>query len=541
MDIPEKLKQALAAADEAYLAGLSNKGTLNRGKKDLDGMTDVTVIPSDTEIQVQWGDVRCAIREPLGSSGCSCPSTAFCRHRVSAILWLKARLGDSPEPARSPDFQSLRAYPADKLARILGTSKLSALRFRLESGIRPEMDQGAVIRVELPWAGVNVRLLEPLEHSTCACHSTGLCVHKAEALLWWQLHENIITPEQLPLPSAAPTLDTEQLRGICRSVQETLSSLMAWGLGRASPEICQTLERMASLCHTAGLPNLERSLRRLSGEYDACFARSAGFRDTVLLERLSHTYRLAQATEQATEEQLSGLAGEFREEYRNAGNRKLYLLGSRIYSEKNGYAGTIYYFRDMEQQCWYAFRHIRPTFYEGRAQKVPKHASPWGLPCTLDKLWKNSMELTGAKANRHGNLSATSECSAAILGPMAPAAAIPEEEICMDFRALLGRSDPSRSERQRLALIRAAGMEVQPYDSIRQIYTLRLLDSFGRDVWLKVPYSKDNSSVIDWLERLTEGQVPTDRAPVFFGILSRESDRLTFSPIECFTDWEGQL
>lgn len=32
---PEGLREALARADEDYLMGLSNKGTVNRGKKDL--------------------------------------------------------------------------------------------------------------------------------------------------------------------------------------------------------------------------------------------------------------------------------------------------------------------------------------------------------------------------------------------------------------------------------------------------------------------------------------------------------------------------
>ena len=86
MELPDKLKSALAAVDDAYLAGLSNKGTLNRGKKDMEALTDVTVTPADGGIAVQWGDVRCVIREKLGSSTCSCPSSGFCRHRVAAIL-----------------------------------------------------------------------------------------------------------------------------------------------------------------------------------------------------------------------------------------------------------------------------------------------------------------------------------------------------------------------------------------------------------------------------------------------------------------------
>ena len=39
MNIPESIWAALAAADDDYLVGLSNKGTVNRAKKDLAGLT----------------------------------------------------------------------------------------------------------------------------------------------------------------------------------------------------------------------------------------------------------------------------------------------------------------------------------------------------------------------------------------------------------------------------------------------------------------------------------------------------------------------
>ena len=68
MELSPALANALASADETYLLGLSNKGTLNRGKKDLEGLADVTVTVAGTECTVRWGDTECTIRAPLGSS-----------------------------------------------------------------------------------------------------------------------------------------------------------------------------------------------------------------------------------------------------------------------------------------------------------------------------------------------------------------------------------------------------------------------------------------------------------------------------------------
>lgn len=541
MDFPEKLKTQLASVDEEYLIGLSNKGTLNRGKKDLATLEDVAFSAAGEEITVQWGDVQCVVRYPLGSSTCSCPSSSFCRHRITAILWLKARMDAAPQPTKIPDFQQLRDYPVDKVMRILGPRRVSAIAFRQESGILPNIEQSSVVSVELPWAGVSVRLLEPLEHSTCSCHSSSFCVHKAEALLCWQLLQGIIRPEQIQTKSESQSLNPEQIRGICRGVREVLSSLMASGLSRTSPEICQTIERMASLCHTALFADLERSLRRLWGEYSACFARSAGFRDTVLLERLSHSFRLAGALENASDEELPVLAGTFRDEYRQVGDLQLYLLGSRIYTGKNGYAGTIYYFWNRKTEDFCSFRHIRPTFYEGKAQHIPKHTAPWGLPCTLDKIRNNSLDLTSAKMNSSGNLSSTTECIATLIGKANPGTVIPDRHLCRDFRELLERSAPAHSENRRLALICPTKLEEQPYDAIRQVYSLRLLDAHGHDLWVTVPYDPENARVIDALERLTRGLAGTSsHAPVFFGILYREDNRLKCYPIEYFLNWEEQ-
>ena len=47
MEIPENLRTALASADDAYLIGLSNKGTVNRAKKDLAGLSPTAEIGSD--------------------------------------------------------------------------------------------------------------------------------------------------------------------------------------------------------------------------------------------------------------------------------------------------------------------------------------------------------------------------------------------------------------------------------------------------------------------------------------------------------------
>ena len=231
MQLPKALSAALAAADENYLIGLCNKGTVNRAKKDLAVSASPETMPGQDGVTVRLGDISCLITAPLGESRCSCPSSAICRHRIAAILWLKGRLDAGPDPAAPPprpEFQELRAYPPEKLAKQLGSKRLSAALFRHQSGSGPQITEASVVTVDMPWLPACVRLLEPLEHSTCTCHSKVFCPHKAEALLYWQLKEGVADPSLLqPAQPAGAALDLEAARGVCRAVQEALAAQLA--------------------------------------------------------------------------------------------------------------------------------------------------------------------------------------------------------------------------------------------------------------------------------------------------------------------------
>ena len=87
----EELKRLLLQADDEYLAGLSNKGTVKRAYKDLE--QEKPSARWDGEgAEVAWKEASCRVRAPLGDSSCSCPSRSVCRHLIGAILYLKKEL-----------------------------------------------------------------------------------------------------------------------------------------------------------------------------------------------------------------------------------------------------------------------------------------------------------------------------------------------------------------------------------------------------------------------------------------------------------------
>ena len=68
MQLPKALSAALAAADENYLIGLCNKGTVNRAKKDLAVSASPETMPGQDGVTVRLGDISCLITAPLGES-----------------------------------------------------------------------------------------------------------------------------------------------------------------------------------------------------------------------------------------------------------------------------------------------------------------------------------------------------------------------------------------------------------------------------------------------------------------------------------------
>ena len=415
MNIPENLRAALAAADDAYLTGLSNKGTVNRAKKDLEKLTPTAEAAGEMAV-VTMGGETVMLTAPLGKSMCSCPSTSMCRHRIGAMLWLRDQAGTA-EP-KKPEFETLKAYPTEKLIKQLGQKRVAGILFRQRSGTGPWIEESTIVRVELPWHPAVARLLEPIGDSTCSCHSRSFCNHRAEALLYWQLQKGIVNPEDLEPEVEETGPDPERTKGVCSAVCQVLSEQRTTGLSRMSAEVRDTVERMASLSHTAGLPDLERALRNLHGEYEAYFSRSATFRENALLERLGRAYRLAAAMEQAEGPALRKLAGVFREEYTRCADLKLYLLGLREYVGRSGYGGTIYYFFERDTHEFYTFRDLRPNYYETRRRK--QDAAPWGMPCTLRKAFSCAMDLKGPKVNDSNNLSASQDTEAVYLGSAKP-------------------------------------------------------------------------------------------------------------------------
>lgn len=574
-------------ADDDYLTGLSNKGTVKRAYKDL-AQEQPVLDWQDETAAVRLKEETCTIRLPLGESGCSCPSRSICRHVVTAILWLRQEFAQEAETAKTGNgepqpeagdgepqsgavdssagetvdettgeeepasaFAELLQYPPRRLKQICGSRRFARLLACTRTGEFPRAQESAsTVTVELPWEGETVKLLEPLAYSTCTCHSRELCAHKAQALLIYQLQKGAYTLKDLEaLQEEAKGRDSGQLRTACERIQRELEQQAGAGLSRQPPETVDGLLRLSVLSHQAGLAALENGLREAANEYRLYFARSAAFRDGELFGRLLSLYARAEALLRTEDEgSIQELAGHFRDTYEPAGTLFLHGAGVRSFTSRNGYEGEIYYFLEENQKRWYTWTDARPTFYEGN-KRPPRGAAsgsavPWGLNCPKRELPSTSFILRDAKTAPGCRLSASQESKAEITGKSIFGQGALAEAVCWDYGELLeayrrhrqtGTQDGERREYP--VLVGAVRWDETSFDKVQQRFSWAVYDRLGRRLFLSLRYTKEEKLTISLLERLEQrlrGKTfSAGRSSIlFFGTLYLEGGRLCLYPIE---------
>lgn len=604
----ETLRECLKRADDDYLAGLSNKGTVKRAAKDLEKETPkVSWLEKEeggkaAEAEVAFHEQTCRIRVPLGESTCTCPSRSICRHVTAAILWLKRaeeqnvteaggeipdqKKGEAggPEPipgTNAPELSSLFDIPLSRLTRAAQGAGLKALLAHVRRGELPGLKESSVVSVRLPWSGETVRLLEPVEYSSCTCRSRNLCTHKAQAILLYQLAKKRLSAETL-LAAGQKTdsdaYDRDKMREAAQAVLASLEEQLSIGLSRQSADIPERLERLAVICHRAALARLESGLRAAAAQYRGYFSRSAVFRDDKLLKTLLSLSRLGRDLEQALESEnesqasgkadpaqgaalspsLATLAGRFRSAYEPVQTLHLIGMGVRAFLGQSGYEGETYYFLEPDQKKWYTYTDARPVFYEGvrkRGAQAQEGPPPWGLPGSRETLCGCEFRLTGVKVSAGGRLSASQETKGEILGRRMLSRAM--EMSFWDYGALLAHffAFPAASDipdalaetavpayapgteagRERLALVGAVRWGETSFDPVNQRFSWSLYDAAGRELRIAVSYTQKDGLLISLLERIGKklAKHPPD-CLLFLGNVYLDDGRLCLYPIECF-------
>lgn len=442
-------------------------------------------------------------------------------------------------------WQEILAQPRKPLLRALGSKGLRRLVTAMEAENMPQVERGTVVRMQLPGQDMTVKLLSPLEYSTCTCHKKELCSHKAEAILWCQYLEKQLTAQDLAGElEQEPSFDMQELQDMAGQVKDCLEHLLETGLARSSAEQAQELERLAILCHNAGLPGWEGDIRALAEGYEKYLRRAAGQTMEKLAGQLQRLYDKTVQLGRLVDEALSNagsaisriqaLAGEFRSEYLPVGDLELTGITMEHFVSDSGYEGDTIYFLEIATGTWYTYTNARPTFYEGKKRSgyQEKASAPWGVPLSLEGLASVRLQLRGAKCDAGGRLSSTQETRGEILGKSELTAAKLEGWYYREYDRLFAEQIPEpgkkdRSGYPRLVFVQAARFEQGRFNEITQKLELPIWDEAGRRVLVELPYSKRDEDSIRYLERLKKKQ-----QPCFLGRVYLQGSQICLYPVD---------
>lgn len=576
-------KNRLADVDDEYLIGLANKGIVKRAYKDKEeGSAEIRKIGEEAEVKV--GEETVTVRFPLGESKCSCPSRSICRHVVMAVLVLKEsakgdteeeekpkqaeemqqeemprgesessgqaekalKKSDSPQTleavsAISKLLEEVCSYPMNSLKKTLGARHLQSFISQMKAGVRPEINYSSVITVRLPQQEMTVKLLSPLEYSSCTCHKKDFCIHKAAAVLWCQLDKKVITEEML-IGEAAENqeYDMEQIREAAGQMKTFLEELLGTGLSRTSPDVLDYLERLAIISHNANLPNFEGYFRALFDSYGKYLKRTASFQTRELMGQITRLYRRTELLLKAENKiEIAEYAGEFKAEYVPIGNLDLIGIAIEYFKSQTGYEGETIYFLEEHTKEWYTYTVARPVFYESGRKRgnTEKGQAPWGLLISLEELARKRIHLSGAKCDERKRLSSSQETKGEVTGERNLTWKELDGWYYQDFQKLFleqigkGRGEWLRAQKGgkdsvKLVVLQPDSIEKAEFSETGQQLSMVLYDKAGREIIVEVVYSRKEEWGIRYLERIREGRIP-----YFLGKIYLRDGRIRMYPV----------
>lgn len=538
------IQNALAAADEAYLIGLSNKGTYKRACKDAEA-ADISVSYGENTAEVSIGGEVCRITDPLWESTCSCPSRSVCRHLIAAIVWLREHLEGEEAEEDAPDLPDMPAELPEALKQALAGVSLAELKRAMGSRFSAivkglpdiQLEESSILSGTLP-DGTSVRLLFPLEGSACACHKKELCAHKAAVILAWQAREGLCDPEALlQEETALPAEEADRIRESAADSCALLQDVLHWGLVRLPESLTEHLEAAAVRSHSLEMAEAEQLLRSIGTALEESRERRAVFRTEVLAGRICRAalHLRALQGETLTEDML----GQFKRSYEaEPDDLTLLPIGERKVTGGD-YEGTVYYFLNMNEaadQRFYTLSDLRPAFYDSVKPRRAARLTPWGTGSPMRALMKSKLVLHNA-VTCGGKLSTSQKTTVVSKTEANLDCDEIRRMLCTDFRQIAVQLSERKVEEEtdRLFFVHPARCLSSGFDTKKQQFRMAIADAAGNAVEIRMRYKAESKRTIEQLEALGQKMLKDpDKPYVWLCSAYFEEGRLTLFPIQAY-------
>ena len=545
----EKLKNLVSTMDDDYIIGISNKGILNRSKKDLEKSPSIEYSINEDNIEFKIDDIVCNIGYEIKNYKCSCPSRNICKHVVMSYLYLinhkneifgEDSNNNGEEEEIKNDFSKLREYPLEEIKKEIGDKSFGDIIKRISFGVKYELTEGSIIKIDFGEEECVVKLLDDIENSVCSCKSKELCRHKAEALILYKLEKGDITLEDLKAyEKKIKFVDEETIKKASFEIRKSIEEIMITGLARCSQSTLDKINNMAVICHNYDLPNFEKNLRDISKEISLYFNKNASFTKKKLLRKLTNVYTNTFILENTTDlSKLTELIGEFKSSYYEIPIIELYGVSSENWISKSGYEGTTYYFYENKRKKWFTYTSAMPIFYDNTPYnnyyRRTNAYAPWGLNCKIEELSRINFKLVHGKINSQNRLSSSSETKGMVIGKSNLSDLEIQDYLFDNWKTLIDKKLNSyNNESIDIIFLKVKEFGECSFDKINQTLNLPIYDEEKNIINIKVQFSSKTKSMIRVLERLSK-----KNPPLFLGRVFISEGEITFYPIAYYKDSE---
>ena len=527
--IVEQLNKLSAGLSEELLISLSNKGTVNRAKKDLEKLRDsiaLKVSPSGEVTAALGEDALVTLADTPGACKCTCPSTGTCRHIVTAILYgteyLAARQGQAeakgresePASVTAKDLIQLNQLTEEQVRKLVGKKDYGTLVPAIRRKNEAEFSYEQMLKVTIPSQGVTVYF--PRENSlagaVCSCKSREMCRHKAYAILSYLMTQRGM---KLGLEEDVPDLSGEQ-RELLDQVQAQLAGFMDKGMASLASDSVKQLERLYIRAYGMKLYALAEELKLLASYFHEYFSKNVRFSNVRTLHLICKCCNRADALRHAGEEERGFLAGRLKEESLRLNSLTLYGLGAaaRLTKRQDLLVSEYFYCPDLEE--FLVLSTLRPlegqenqglgvrSSIERTKEYLYTAGLFWAEEYSLKELSGYKLEIKDAVVSA-GRLSGAKGSSAKKQGVLTmeeleEAAVASLADLLQSVRSE-GYQYFSRYEAAAGLYLVAVGQMGEPvYDMVGQRLLLPLRDGQGQEMTLEIRYSEASQKAIKRME-----------------------------------------
>ena len=539
------LQEQLKLIDEEYLIGISNKGIVNRAKKELPEITVKTDFSNQENslIATFSDETEVIITGTISSFSCSCPSRSICKHVIMAIMAGMEQLNvntttntnniEEISASSANDFDYILDFTQDALAKQYGRTVFNDCLSRILSGASAEIEENKLLNIRLCDTGLTTRFfpLASSNESVCSCKQKK-CRHRLEALMQYIKFRN---------GSLNFSFITEEIQvdiDVLPHIKGFIEGVFKIGLNRLPHDYSEKCGHFSVLCHGAGFALLERQMQRCERELELYNKKSSYFNSDQLHKNLTTAYQLC-CTYLKDSEKLA-MAGMFKQQYTELLKIKLYGLGAYQWYTKSGFCGVTAIFYCCETKHYLTFSTSRPIDGENSALSLLNSLwsthNTWNLSISLSSLSIAELSLLGAKISSGNRLSSSENTSADLLLPQTSFDSKDISGIIIDdYSKIVDLFSLDAEDEFIYVIVKPQGLTDGIFDRIHQEYHAVITDLNNCKLNLKINYSQINQTAILNLEYFMKNSILPDAMLLSVSIFDRDKAISAF-PISVVVD-----